>query len=358
MASQNITTFTLKEISERLGLVFKGDPDTVLSGVAELKTATPTDVSFYSTAFLSKGNKQDDYRNSHAGAFCVSTDFSIDERRNYLIARNPDLAFQEILTLFHGRQSFTGFTGIHPTAVIHPSAILAKDVSIGPYAVIDQDVIIGERSVIGPSSYIGMGSQIGRDCLIHAHVCIRENCVLGDRTIIQPGAVIGSCGFGYIQNAQGQHVKTTHLGKVTVGNDVEIGANTAVDRGRFISSSTTIKSGTKIDNLVQIAHNVEIGEHNIIAGQTGLAGSVKTAAYVMMGGQVGVDHHVSICSMTQIAGRSGVSKSINRPGKYGGVPALPLERSNRIQVCLRQIEKFAAQLAELQRKVSQLDSTK
>jgi UDP-3-O-[3-hydroxymyristoyl] glucosamine N-acyltransferase len=176
---------------------------------------------------------------------------------------------------------------------------------------------------------------------------------LGDRVIIQSGAIVGSCGFGYTTDQTGCHQKLEQLGIVVIEDDVEIGANTTIDRARF--GVTLIRRGTKIDNLVQIAHNVEIGAYNLIAAQTGIAGSAKTGHHVMMGGQAGVVGHVIIDDMTMIATRGGVSKSL-KPGKYNGSPCIPVAEYNRKEVHVRRLEEYVERLKQLEKKVAELAS--
>ncbi len=194
--------------------------------------------------------------------------------------------------------------------------------------------------------------MIGFDCLFHAHVTVREECVIGNRVILQPGCVIGSCGFGYATNREGKHQKLQQLGKVIIGDDVEIGANSTVDRSRF--KSTEIRSGTKIDNLVQIGHGVIIGEDNIIVAQTGIAGSSQTGKHVILAGQVAVAGHIKICDNAIIAGRGGVSKSVENPGKYGGYPLLPLNEYNRMCVHMRNLENSSKKIKDLENKLNSL----
>jgi UDP-3-O-[3-hydroxymyristoyl] glucosamine N-acyltransferase len=253
-----------------------------------------------------------------------------------------------------GKASATGFNGIHPTAIIHPEATVATDATIGPYAVVDRGAIIGPRSHIMAHSYVGADCQIGEDCQLYPHAILREKCKVGNRVILQPGAVIGSCGFGYLTNSSGHHLKLEQLGNVILEDDVEIGANTTIDRARF--KTTRIKRGTKIDNLVQIGHNVELGNDNIIVSQTGIAGSTKTGRHVVMGGQVGIVGHVEIADNTIIASRGGVSKDITISGKYNGTPVMPLADFNRQQVHLRKIVDYVKKIQELETRLSKIET--
>ncbi len=291
-------------------------------------------------------------KNSKAGVIFVDQDTLKSDGINYLVSNNPSKAFQILIDYLYPQNAHpSGFKGIHPTAVIHPTALLGTEVTIGPHAVIDEEAQIGNRTFIGAGSYIGQRTIIGEDCLLHAHATIRENCKIGNRVIIQPGAVIGSCGFGYITE-KGCHVKLNQVGHVEIEDDVEIGANTTIDRARF--QSTKIGKGSKIDNLVQLGHAVRLGEHNIIVAQTGIAGSTTTGKYVVLAGQVAVAGHLHLSDGVTIAGKSGVTKSLDT-GKYGGIPAIRLDDYNRNQVLLRHIEKHVKRIEELEKRMNALE---
>jgi UDP-3-O-[3-hydroxymyristoyl] glucosamine N-acyltransferase len=195
--------------------------------------------------------------------------------------------------------------------------------------------------------------SVGSGCLFYPHVIIREKCTIGNRVILQPGAVIGSCGFGFTTDALGKHTKLDQLGTVIIEDDVEVGANTTIDRARF--KSTIIAKGTKIDNLVQIGHNVHIGPDNIIVSQTGIAGSTKTGKNNVFGGQTGIVGHLEIADYVMIATRGGVSKSILKAGKYAGSPVMGLSEYNRQQVYLRKIETYIEQIETLETRLQKLE---
>jgi len=312
--------------------------------VAPLDKASSTEVSFLANPLYKEAALS-----SHAGLICT-TPLSLEtNKNNLLISDDPSRTFQQILALFLEEQA-SGFTGKHPTAVIHETATIDETAEIGPYVVIDKNVRIGKGSRILAFVSIGPGAEIGQECLIHSHVTIRERCRIGNRVIIQPGAVIGSCGFGYTTNALGKHTKLEQLGTVFIEDDVEIGANTTIDRARF--ETTRIGMGSKVDNLVQIGHNVIIGESNIIVSQSGIAGSAKTGKNVVLGGQAGIVGHVEIGDRVMIASRGGVSKSMMSPGKYAGGPVLPLADHNRQQVHLRKIDSYVKRLELLEKEIS------
>ncbi len=336
---------TLEELARQTSAAFFGNPNFIVRGVNTLEAATEHDLSFLANPRYIQAMRQ-----SCAGVICVDPSIPLIEGKNFLIAENPSRVFQQIVEILFSRGS-SGFSGIHPTAVIHETASVGKNVQIGPYSVIDRDVKIGEGTILGPHVSIGYETEVGSHCFLHASVVVRERCFLGDRVILQPGAVIGSCGFGFTTNAAGFHQKLEQLGIVVIEDDVEIGANTTIDRARF--KETRIGKGSKIDNLCQVAHNVEIGKHNMIAAQTGIAGSSKTGSYVVLGGQVGVAGHVELEDCVMVAGRGGVSKSLKK-GKYRGSPALPLGEYQRHEVYIRKIEHYFERIKILEKKIEEL----
>ncbi|HEY2810580.1 MAG TPA: UDP-3-O-(3-hydroxymyristoyl)glucosamine N-acyltransferase [Rhabdochlamydiaceae bacterium] len=342
-------TFTLAELAEYTRSSLIGDPDYLISGVDAIDSASAKDASF-----LANPRYRSLLKTTQAGVVCIDRNTLVEEGKNYLVSDDPSIAFQIIAEKLL-QASSSGFSGVHPTAVIHPQAKLGKNVTVGPYVVIDQGAEIGDQTRLAPFVYIGAQVKIGKKCLIHSHVAIRERCRIGDRVILQPGAVIGSCGFGYATNAQGQHTKLEQLGIVVIDDDVEIGANTTIDRARF--QETRIGRGTKIDNLVQIGHNVVLGQDNIIVSQTGIAGSSKTGKHVIMGGQAGVVGHVEITDNVMIATRGGVSKSLTQPGKYAGGPVMPLSDYNKQQVQLRKISEYVEKIEELEKRLRALESS-
>lgn len=341
----SLKTFKLAHIAAMTQSKLIGNPDYEIEGVADLERASAKEASF-----LENPRYEQAMQKSHAGVIFVNSHMPLAGDRNFLINENPSLAFQQLIdAFFKEKEELTGFEGIHPTAVIHETCQIGANVKIGPHAVIDKEAKIDDNTFIGAGVYVGPYVTIGKDCLIHPKAVIRERCSLGDRVILQPGAVIGACGFGYITNKAGEHIKLQQLGKVEIEDDVEIGANTTIDRSRF--ETTHIKKGSKIDNLVQIGHNVTLGAHNIIVAQTGIAGSTKTGRHVVMGGQVAVAGHLKIADEVMLAGRSGVTKSLPNSGKYGGLPAQPIEIHNRNSVFLNHIEKYIKILKALQEEI-------
>jgi len=333
--------FTLNELANLTDSKYVGNKEYKVVGVNTLENANESDVSF-----LANSRYAEIMKHSKAGIICISDSANIEDNKNYLVSSDPSKTFQKIAEILISATKKSGFSGIHHTAVIHKTAKIGENVTISPNAVIDENVTIGDNTFVGSFVFIGPNSKVGSNCIFHPHSIVREGCLIHDRVILQPGAVVGSCGFGYIQDQNGDHSKLEQIGNVILEEDVEIGANSTIDRARF--KSTIIRKGTKIDNLVQIAHNAEIGEKNIIAAQTGVAGSAKTGKNVMMGGQVGILGHVEITDYVLIATRGGVSKSLLKSGKYRGSPAVPIEKYSRQKVHLGRIEKYADSLKKLQ----------
>lgn len=339
--------YSLAELATLLGAELIGDGSYEIAGVDTLEDSTPEDASFLANPRYAEAMKQ-----SKAGVICINAPGPAG--KNYLISPNPSRTFQQIAELLLlSEKKASGFSGIHPTAVIHETAQIGPNVTIGPNAVIDRNTIIGENSHIGANVSIGFEATLGSNCFLHANSVVRERCRLGNRVILQPGAVIGSCGFGYTMNEKGQHIKLEQLGIVILEDDVEIGANTTIDRSRF--KATLIKRGTKIDNLVQVGHNVEVGEHNVIAAQTGIAGSVKMGKYIMVGGQAGIVGHVTLDDQVMIATRAGVSKSL-KTGKYRGSPAIPIAEYHRQEVYVRKLEEYVERIKKLEKRLDEINS--
>jgi UDP-3-O-[3-hydroxymyristoyl] glucosamine N-acyltransferase len=338
-------SFTVEQIAKLTQSDIKGDPSKVITNVADLESADEHDASF-----LANPRYEGAMKKSKAGVIFIDPSSPQPDGKTYLLNQDPSRAFQAAVELFCPQHNEpASFKGIHATAVIHPTASLGAHVTIGPYAVIDEGAIIGENTQIGSHAFIGPHSRIGTDTHIYPHVTVRERTQIGSRVIIQPGAVIGSCGFGYTQDHQGRHIKLNQIGIVVIEDDVEIGANTTIDRSRF--KETRISRGSKIDNLVQIGHGVTIGPDNIVIAQTGIAGSTSTGRHVILAGQTAIAGHIHITDNVVVAAKSGVSKSIEKPGKYNGIPTMPLEEYNRNTVYLRSIHKIVARLKSLEEKL-------
>ena len=323
------------------GDIVRGELDVALTGMAALDAAGPGDVSF-----LGNERYHGQFLDTKAAAVIVARGVTDGPTNTALIAvDNPSLAFAIIVRHF-AAATRKFIAGIHIHAFVDPTALLDPEkVRVHAGAVVLAGAKVGDGSDIGPNSVISEDAVIGEDCRIMANVTVRERCVLGDRVILQPGSVIGSDGFGYELSA-GHHVKIDQVGIVQIGDDVEIGANTTVDRARF--GKTLIGEGTKVDNLVQIGHNCEIGKHCLIVAQTGIAGSAKLGDYVIIAGQAGVAGHVTIGAKALIASRTGVMKSIPGDETYAGKPAHTMREEMKIQVLVRRLPKLVQRVKALE----------
>lgn len=237
--------------------------------------------------------------------------------------------------------------GIHPSAIIGKNVKIGNDVYVGPYSIIEDDTEIEDRAVIIGKCYIGKNSRIGEDSIVHPNVTVYEQIIIGKRVIIHAGVIIGSDGFGYIQR-QCKHIKIPHLGTVNIEDDVEIGANTSIDRGKF--KSTTIGKGTKVDNLVHIGHNVSVGENCLIVAQAAIGGSCKIGKEVVIAGQVGITNGIEVGDKTIIAAQSGVTKSLPSSGIFWGTPARPLKETKEQLVLLNKLKDMKKKLTNLENK--------
>ena len=302
----------------------------MFSDVAPLGQASEEDISF-----LDNSRYTQQFSESNAGA-CVARARQIPMAPKgmvLLISENPYVAYAKIARLFYPDTKTEA--GIHPSAMIHPTAQIGAGCAIEPHAVIEADVVVGEGSTIGAGAVLRRGVMVGKDCKIGAN-CHIAFTLMGDRVIIHPQAAIGQDGFGFATE-RGNHIKVPQLGKVVIGNDVEIGANTCIDRGA--APDTLIGDGVKIDNLVQIGHNVRLGKGCIIVSQVGISGSTQLGDYVVVGGQVGIAGHISIAGGTRIAAKSGVMRSVEHTQDIGGSPALPMREWHKQTLALKNLTK-------------------
>ena len=308
-------------------------------GIAPLDRAGPADLSFMQDVKMGRA-----FAATRAGVCLVAERFAAAAPAHVavLVTATPYKAFvavaQALYPGAHRPSSLFEASGVSPSALVHPSARLEAGVVIDPAAVVGPRAEIGANTVIGPTAVIGPGVRIGRDCAIGAGATV-THALIGDRVVIHPGARIGQDGFGHLPGAKG-HVKVPQTGRVIVQDDVEIGANTTIDRGA--TRDTVIGEGTKIDNLVQIAHNVEIGRHCLLAGQTGISGSTVVGDHVMMGGQVGIADNLKIGDGAMIGASSGVGSDIPAGARVVGTPAEPARDFMRGVMALRRLRRSFA----------------
>lgn len=318
-----------------------GDGEKLISNLLPLNMAGPEDLSFVEhNKYFKKAME------SSAGALLILPDMDIPGK-NFIKVANPRLAYVKLIHKYYKIEEVSRV--IHPSSVIDPLAEIGPDVAIGPYVVIEEGVIIGARSVIMAGAVLQKGVSIGNDCRIHPNVVIGHNCIIGDRVIIFGGVVIGADGFGYVPDENGRHLKIPQRGIVVLEDDVEIGANTTIDRA--VAGETRIRLGTKIDNLVQIAHNVNIGGNTVIASQTGIAGSTNIGSYVMIGGQAGVGEHLVIGDGAIIGAQGGVTGSVTAHTFVSGYPARPHREQMRILGALQQLPELLKRLKLLEERI-------
>jgi UDP-3-O-[3-hydroxymyristoyl] glucosamine N-acyltransferase len=320
---------TAKEIADYIGGDLRGDGLAVIDSVASLKNAGPSDLTYAEEKFYPEVTQ------SHAG--CVILQSGDLPSKTVIVAKNPKLAFARAAAWL--LTEISDDVGIHPSATIAPDAEIGEGVKIGPAAVIESGVVVGNHTVIEAGCYVGKGSRIGQNCTLYPRAVIYKNVEIGNRVIVHAGAVIGADGFGFVRDGE-SHVKFPQVGKVIIEDDVEIGANTCIDRGSL--ETTVIRRGAKLDNLIQIAHNVEIGRHTIIAAQTGISGSSTLGAHCLIGGQVGIGEHAQLDDDTIIGGQGGVlsGKRVRGGEVLFGTPVRPLKHFLLEQAYLsKQIKK-------------------
>lgn len=334
-------SYSLKEIADQLSLTLIGDGDCVVGEVAPLGSAKPGQISF-----LCDEQYRTQLSSTQASAVLLSKKYKTDCPTNALVADNPQLALVALLQLLYPESKPK--TGIHPSAVVGASSRVDATASVAANAVIGERAEIGPGVIIGAGCVVDEGAKIGADSILHANVTILAASQLGERVIVHSGAVIGSDGFGNALNEKRQWVKVPQLGSVRIGNDVEIGANTTIDRGAL--ADTVIEDGVRLDNQIQIAHNVKIGAHTAIAGCVGIAGSTTIGKHCMVGGGTCINGHLTICDGAFFTGMSMVTKSVESPGVYSsGIPAMP-NREWRYQVArLKQLNTMVKRLTALER---------
>ncbi|MDB6016912.1 MAG: lpxD [Pedosphaera sp.] len=331
---------TAADIAKQLSGEVLGDGSLLLSGFAPADRAQPGDLTFAENeTYFARAES------SAASAILVAGNFT-SASKVLIRVPNARVAFAKVLPLFFPEPTFA--PGVHPTAVVAKSAKIDPTAHIGPHCIIGEQVRIGARVVLQGGDYLGAGAELGDDTNIFPNVTLYPGSQIGRRVRIHSGTVIGSDGFGYVFD-EGLHRKVPQIGNVIVGDDVEIGANVAVDRGAL--GPTTIGKGTKIDNLVQVAHNVTIGEHSLLVSQVGIAGSTRLGNYVILGGQSGVAGHLRLGNRVTVAAQSGVMHNIQDGEKVFGSPALPDRQTKRQLLALQKLPELLRRVRELEKKL-------
>ena len=323
---------TLREIVAQLGGEAVGEASAPLTGVATLDSAGPAHI-----AFLANPKYRALLATTRAGAVIVGPGDRDATRMPRIVCDNPYAYYARTVALFHPERAAR--PGVHPTAFVAPGARVGKAVEIGPFVVIGEGASVGDGAAIGAHSVLGENVSVGAGTRLYPRVTIYDGCTVGARCILHSGVVIGSDGFGMARE-EGRWLKIPQVGGVRMGDDVEVGANTTIDRGAL--DDTVIGEGVKLDNQIQVAHNVVIGPHTVIAGCTGIAGSVTIGRDCMIGGGVGIAGHISICDKVTVSGFTFVTKSITEPGTYtSGLPAVPHAEWLRNAVHFRHLDELA-----------------
>lgn len=336
--------YTLGEIARALGASLEGDPWRVITGVAPLETAGSDQIAFLThPKYLARA------RTSSAGALLVPED-AVGLPGPLLRSRFPQRALISLLRLFHPAPAVT--PGVHPSALVAPTARVHPEASVGAFSVLEDGVVIGRRARLFPFVYIGEGVEVGEETLLYPHVIIREGIRIGRRVIIHPGTVVGADGFGYAFDGAA-HQKIPQVGGVILEDDVEVGANAAIDRATL--GHTVVRRGTKVDNLVQIGHNVEIGEDAIVVAQVGISGSSRVGNRAVLAGQVGLADHVTVGEGARVGPQSGVPHDLDAGQDYMGTPTRPAAEARRIFAALPRLPGLLKRVRFLERRIVELE---
>jgi UDP-3-O-[3-hydroxymyristoyl] glucosamine N-acyltransferase len=336
----------LSELAARLECTVEGDGDIDITRLAAIEDAGPGELTFFANPKYADALKR-----TLASAVIAAPAVS---GIPCAVLRTPEpyVTFARALGLFANTSRPPA--GIHRLALVEPGAVVAADASIGPFAVVSDGARIGARTILYPHVSVGRDAEIGADCVIHAHVSIREQVRLGDRVVLQDGVVIGADGYGFARRRDGTHEKIPQVGGVVIEDDVEIGANTTVDRPAV--GETRIGAGSKIDNLVQIAHGVQVGRNVLLAAQVGVAGSSVIEDQVTLAGQVGVAGHLTIGKGTIATAQTGIPNSVD-PGSFiSGYPAIPNRDWLKSSAVFRKLPELRRLLADLERRIAELEN--
>jgi len=336
----------LTEIAKLINGEIIGQEDFVIKGISGIKEAREGDLTFVANSkYFHLIDK------TKASAIIAPRDIK-ETDKTVILTDNPSVAFAEAVALFLDEEAYH-IKGIHDTAIISKEAKIGKNVNVGPYVVISDKATIGDNTVIHSGSYVGHNTSIGNDCLIYPNVTVRERITIGSHVIIHSGTVIGSDGFGFVK-VEEIHQKIPQTGTVVIEDDVEIGANVAVDRARF--DKTFIGKGTKVDNLVQIAHNVTIGEKCLIIAQVGIAGSNIIESGAVLAGQAGVAGHLTIGEGAIVAAQAGVTKSVPPNTMVSGYPAKPHAHAKKVNACLQKLPEHVNAINDLKNRIEKLEN--
>lgn len=335
---------TVKELAEHVGGSVEGDGDLVIRSVATLSDAGEGDVSFVANTKYIKA-----LAGTSASAVVVDNKIAVGNK-TVIRCKDPYYAFTQMVVLLRGFREHEAI-GISPKAAVADSAQLGANVDIHDFVSISADVEIGDGTRIYPSCTVGPGTKIGKDCILYPNVTVYDGCEIGDRVTIHSGSVIGQDGFGYATH-QGVHHKIPQIGGVVIEDDVEIGANCAIDRGTL--GDTVIGKGSKFSNLIAIGHNTQLGPHCLMVAQAGIAGSVKVGHHCVFAGQVGVVGHIEIGDQVTVGAQAGVTNNIPDGESVVGSPAIPITQAKRSMMLMKHLPEFRNKMKEIERTLRKL----
>ncbi|HBM17515.1 MAG TPA: UDP-3-O-(3-hydroxymyristoyl)glucosamine N-acyltransferase [Lentisphaeria bacterium] len=343
-----MNTITVSDLSSLLDAEYEGNGSFIIKGMNSLSEANDNEITF----IISEKYK-DLLLESKASVVLAPKKFkgNLPEGKIYIYCDNPNITFGRIVSMFASLHS-SYKTGIHPTAIIASGVNVPASCHIGANVVIESEVVLGENTIILTGTFIGEASRIGNNCIIYPHCVIREKTQIGNDVIIHSGVIIGSDGFGYETTPSGI-IKIPQVGTVRIDDDVEIGANSAIDRARF--GMTWIKKGVKIDNLVHVAHNVEVGEDSMLIAQSGIAGSSKIGNKVIVAGQAGVSHGVKVGDGAMISGQAGVTRDVPPNARWAGTPATSSKEYMKLLLSPEEVKRQKERINEIEKNLKLLE---
>lgn len=345
--------FTAKQIADLINGTIEGDPDIKVSSFGKLEEATSGQL-----AFLANPKYEEFLYSTNASIIIINATLQVEKKLNATLIRVPDAysSFASILTAY-AEMAKANLTGIEQPSVVDKSVKMGENIYIGAFTYVGHNVVIGNNVKLYPQVYLGNNVKVGDNTILFPGVKIHHDCVIGSKVIIHAGSVIGGDGFGFAPQTDGSFKKVPQIGNVIIEDNVEIGANTAIDRATI--GSTVIRCGAKLDNLIQIAHNVEVGDNTVIAAQSGVSGSARIGKNVMIGGQAGIVGHIQIADGSKINAQSGVAKSIKVPNTaVTGSPAYDYGQALRSQILSRNLPELEKRIKELEHALEQIKSEK
>ncbi len=342
--------FTAKQIGEFLNGTIEGDENAQVDTLSKIEDGVAG-----SLCFLSNPKYENYLYKTNASIVIVAQNFVPTQtvKCTLVKVKDPYSAFSVLLEKYNEAVNLVDQqAGIQEPVFIHPTAKIGKNVFIGPFCCIDKDAEVGDNSRIFAQTYIGVGAKVGASSILHSGVKLYRDCIIGDRAIVHANAVIGSDGFGFAPQPDGSYNKIAQIGNVIIEDDVEIGANTSIDRATM--GSTFIRKGAKLDNLIQIAHNVDVGAHAVVAAQTGISGSTKLGEHSVIGGQVGIAGHLNLAKRTQIGAQAGINFNTEENKQWHGSPAQPLKEWMRSTVIFKKLPEVDKRVRALEAKIEAL----